>query len=119
MDAADIVKKVDEAVRLASAPAALSVVSSIAVTQVIRAFDHTVWRHLKPKEIWAIAWLVNIPIFAVWCWGLGIPFKGENFALAVVSGVASPFLVALLKRIGVDLDKWFGGEDDESPDKPV
>ena len=115
MEASEIIGKVEEAVRLASAPAALSVVSSIALTQVIKAFDHNVWRHLKPKEVWAIALLGNIPLFAVWCWGLGVPFRGENFALAIVSGVASPFLVALLKRVGIDLDAWFGGADDEPP----
>ena len=118
MEVNEIIGKVEEAVRLASAPAALSVVSSIAVTQLIKAFDHAVWRHLKPKEVWALAWLANIPIFALWCWGLGVPFRGENFALAIVSGVASPFLVALLKRVGIDIDKWVGGEDDEGEAGP-
>lgn len=114
MEANEILTKVGEAVRLASAPALLAVVSAIALTQVVKAFDHVVWRHLKPKEVWALSWLLNIPLFAVWCWGLDVPFRGENFALAVVSGIAAPVVVALLKRIGVDLDEWFGGKDDES-----
>ena len=118
MEATEIIGKIEEAVRLASAPAALSVVSSIALTQAIKAFDHVLWRHMKPKEVWALAWLGNIPLFYLWCKGLDIPFRGENFALAVISGVASPILVALLKRIGIDLDKWFGGDDDETPTPP-
>lgn len=112
MDANDTLTKVGEAVKIASMPAILSVASAIAVTQVVKALDHVVWRHLARREVWAVAWLLNIPLFALWCWLLAVPFRGENAALGIVSGIAAPIITALLKRVGVDLDRWIGGKDE-------
>lgn len=105
---------INEALNAAATPAIIAVVIAIGIAQAIKALDHLLptWTHkpgtqnIKSGLVIVAAWVLTAILFPFVCLGLGAPVKGINFGLGILAGVAAPIIVGMLKRVGLDLDKW-------------
>jgi len=98
---------------IASAPACVAVLLGIASTQAVKMIEHRLpWvrkrigingRALRRGEIWLLAWGLTATVFPVACLVMGVPVRA-NLPLGFVAGFLSPFVPAMLKRIGLDID---------------
>jgi hypothetical protein len=100
-----------QVVTIATAPACVAVALSIGSTQAVKMLEHRLpilrkrlgKNKLRRGEIWVLAWVVTAVTFPAVCWVMGVPVR-PNLVLGFVAGFASPFIPALLKRVGLDLD---------------
>jgi len=115
---------IEQGMMLLLNPALIAVVLNVILLQVIEAFDRFLPASFcKPgtKEVdhgirFALAWILTVPMTAVACWLMVIPFRGTTAGFSLLAGpVAVAVNVKILKPLGLDLNRWFG--DDPEPPK--
>ena len=119
----DWITAVASAMTLLLNPALIAIVLNIGLVQAVEAFDHLPifkWFWMRDTQDvnrargFVIAWALTLPFMGVTCWLMGLPFRGVNAGFAILSGpVAFVISELILKKLGLDLSKWFG--QDEPP----
>lgn len=121
---ADKLNLVTTAMTIMLHPAFIAIIVNTALTWALDAFD----RFLPPafwkkgtQEIahpirFVLAAVGTIPCMWAAMFLMKLPFRGENAGYALMSGfVALAINELLLKKIGLDVDKWCGDEDAPAP----
>ena len=101
---------------LASAPAGLAIILAIGSTQVMKMLQHRLpfirkrlvvagEHKLRPRELWILSWILTVVAFPLLCMVMNVPVK-EHMPLGFVAGFFSPLIVKVMKKVGLDLDKW-------------
>jgi xanthine/uracil permease len=98
----------------AGTPAVIAVLLSIVGTQAAKVLANKWFRQeaeepgMHAMEVRILSFVLTVLAFALACWFLKVPFRGENAGLGIAAGVLSPLFVWLAAKVGLDLDSLTG-----------
>lgn len=109
-------------------PAIIALLANIALLQVVEGLDRFLpekfhvegTKELDHRVRFFIAWILTIPMVYAACWLGKLEFRGDNGLFAFMSGpVAAILNTYVLKKVGIDLDKWANGNAATPPAPPA